>query len=60
MLKCYLAGPGVFLPNPKEYGARKKAICLKHGFEGVFPIDAELELADKTPVGMGLTISLAN
>ncbi len=26
----YLAGPEVFLPNAREIGARKRAICERH------------------------------
>jgi nucleoside 2-deoxyribosyltransferase len=37
----YLAGPEVFLPNANDLGARKKAICARHGFDGVFPLDEE-------------------
>ena len=43
--RAYLAGPDVFFPNPVEIGAAKKAICAEHGLEGVFPLDANLDLA---------------
>ncbi len=42
-MKLYLAGPDVFLPNAREIGARKRALCEQHGFEGLFPLDVELE-----------------
>jgi nucleoside 2-deoxyribosyltransferase len=44
-LKIYLAGPDVFLPEAIEIGDRKKALCEKHGFIGLFPIDNEVESA---------------
>jgi nucleoside 2-deoxyribosyltransferase len=41
--KVYIAGPEVFLPNAIEIGARKKALCEKYGFVGLFPFDNEQE-----------------
>jgi len=35
----YLAGPDVFLPDAVELGARKKALCERHGFTGLYPLD---------------------
>jgi nucleoside 2-deoxyribosyltransferase len=43
--RIYLAGPEVFLPDALEVGARKRALCAEHGFEGAFPLDAQLDLA---------------
>ena len=40
--KIYLAGPDVFLPNAKEIGQAKKNLCDKYGFEGLFPLDNEI------------------
>ena len=40
-VKIYLAGPDVFLPNAREVGERKRAMCAEFGFEGLFPFDAE-------------------
>jgi len=37
----YLAGPEVFLPDGKEIGQNKRAICMAHGFDAVFPLDKE-------------------
>ena len=51
--RVYLAGPDVFFPDAVEVGARKKAICSEHGFEGVFPLDAELDLAGLAPPEQG-------
>lgn len=39
--RIYLAGPEVFLANAREIGARKRAICARHGLTGVFPADEE-------------------
>jgi nucleoside 2-deoxyribosyltransferase len=57
-LRVYLAGPDVFLPDAAAVGAEKKRLCEKHGFEGVFPLDAEL--AAGSPRATGLAISAAN
>jgi nucleoside 2-deoxyribosyltransferase len=35
----YLAGPDVFLPDAREIGRRKKALCAQYGFTGLFPFD---------------------
>ena len=51
--RAYLAGPDVFFPNPLEIGEAKKAICAQHGFEGVFPLDANLELEGLSPEEQG-------
>ncbi len=39
--RIYLAGPEVFLPGAAEIGARKKALCEKFDFVGLFPLDNE-------------------
>ena len=39
MRTVYLAGPEVFLPDAAALGARKKVLCRRHGFEGLFPGD---------------------
>jgi nucleoside 2-deoxyribosyltransferase len=43
MQKVYLAGPEVFLPDAIEIGRRKKELCGRYGFEGLFPFDNEIE-----------------
>lgn len=58
--RVYLAGPEVFLPNGAEVALRKKALCARHGFEGVFPLDAGVEAAGRTPRQQGLAIHAAN
>ncbi len=58
--RVYLAGPEVFLPNAKEIGEHKKALCKKYDFEGVFPLDNEVDAKDKTPRDIGFCISALN
>lgn len=41
--RVYLAGPDVFFPNAREQGAEKKRLCAAYGFEGVYPLDNEIE-----------------
>lgn len=60
LIRIYLAGPEVFLSNAKEIGEQKKALCRKYGFEGVFPLDNEVEVAGKSPREVGLCISRTN
>ncbi len=59
-LRVYLAGPEVFLCEAKAIGERKKALCKKYGFEGVFPLDVEVDAKDKCPREIGLCISTVN
>jgi nucleoside 2-deoxyribosyltransferase len=58
--KIYLAGPDVFLPNAKEVGQMKKDLCEKYGFDGIFPIDVELDFTNLTPIQAGIKISEIN
>jgi nucleoside 2-deoxyribosyltransferase len=59
-MRVYLAGPEVFLTNAKEVGEQKKALCCKYGFEGVYPLDGEVDPAGKTARELGLCISQVN
>jgi len=43
-MRAYLAGPDVFLPNAVEVGERKKEICSRYGFVGIYPLDSGVEL----------------
>ncbi len=43
--RAYLAGPDVFFAQPLEIGQEKKRICARYGLEGVFPLDAEFDIA---------------
>ena len=58
--RIYLAGPEVFLANARDIGARKRAICERHGLVGVFPGDEE-DPCDPalSPAEQGLAISRA-
>ena len=58
--RVYLAGPDVFLPQPKAFAARKKALCSAYGFEGVFPLDADIEAHGLDKHELALRISRAN
>ena len=58
--RIYLAGPEVFLSNAKEVGEHKKALCKKYGFEGVFPLDNEVDARGKSAKELGLCISAVN
>jgi nucleoside 2-deoxyribosyltransferase len=58
--RIYLAGPEVFLKNAREIGEKKKALCRKYGFEGVFPIDVEIKAEGKSPREFGLCLSDVN
>jgi nucleoside 2-deoxyribosyltransferase len=59
--RVYLAGPEVFLPDAREIGARKRAICERHGLVGVFPGDEEDGLDAALTLGeRALAISRAN
>jgi nucleoside 2-deoxyribosyltransferase len=59
-VRVYLAGPEVFLPNAREIGARKGAICERHGLVGVFPADEEDACDPALPLPeWGLAISRA-
>jgi nucleoside 2-deoxyribosyltransferase len=40
-IKIYLAGPDVFRPDAREHGAHLRALCAKHGAEGLYPLDGE-------------------
>lgn len=44
-MKIYLAGPDVFLPDAREMGARKVALCEAHGLVGLYPLDNKIDLA---------------
>ena len=45
MLKAYLAGPDVFLPNAAAQAAEKIALCATYGLTGVAPYNPDLDLS---------------
>jgi nucleoside 2-deoxyribosyltransferase len=58
--RIYLAGPEVFLSDARAVGQAKVALCATHGFEGVFPLDAALDLAGLAKQEAAARISAAN
>ena len=58
--RLYLAGPEVFLPDALAMGRDKQELCARHGFEGVFPLDASLDLAGLSKREQTRRISAAN
>jgi nucleoside 2-deoxyribosyltransferase len=44
-MKVYLAGPDVFLPDAIAVGQRKRELCSRYGFEGLFPSDNDVNPA---------------
>lgn len=60
MYRLYLAGPDVFLPEPLAAGKAKKALCALYGFEGVYPLDAVLDLDGLAGPQAAQRIALAN
>ena len=59
MLKIYLAGPDVFEADAIAQGKQLKILCLKYGFEGLFPLDNEIA-GGTTPYETAKTIREAN
>jgi nucleoside 2-deoxyribosyltransferase len=57
--RVYLAGPEVFLPDAADVGRAKVAAAAEAGFEGVFPLDAALQLAGLERAEQGRRIALA-
>jgi nucleoside 2-deoxyribosyltransferase len=57
--RIYLAGPDVFLPDAKTFGAEKKRLCAAAGFEGCFPLDADLALDGLDPLVQARQIAAA-
>jgi nucleoside 2-deoxyribosyltransferase len=58
-LRGYLAGPEVFLMDAIAIGQRKKALCSKYGFEGLYPFDNEVS-ADGLGTPIDILIYRAN
>ena len=56
IMKIYLAGPDVFLPDPLKIAEAKKKICAKYGFMGIFPLDNVLDLSNLSPFESGVKI----
>lgn len=58
--KVYLAGPDVFFANPNENARKLKELCGAYGFEGIFPLDADLTFDKESPQERGKKIFFAN
>lgn len=58
--RVYLAGPEVFLPDAVAMGQEKCRLAAEAGFEGVFPLDAALQLQGLEPLEQARRIFLAN
>jgi nucleoside 2-deoxyribosyltransferase len=56
--RVYLAGPGVFRSDAKQYGASLREKCRHSGLIGYFPLDNEVSV--DAPKQMALTIYNAN
>lgn len=60
MLKLYLAGPDVFLPDAFEQGERLKALCAEFGVQGLHPLDHSVPEGIVEPVEQARWIYQAN
>ncbi|MFM9850788.1 MAG: nucleoside 2-deoxyribosyltransferase [Hyphomicrobiaceae bacterium] len=58
--RIYLAGPEVFLPDALAVGQAKVALCAAHDCEGIFPLDASLDLTGLKKHEAAARISAAN
>lgn len=58
--RIYLAGPSVFFPNFREVESKLKALCHENGFEGVYPLDGDLDITNMSPQQAGRAIGAAN
>ncbi|MCQ4160038.1 nucleoside 2-deoxyribosyltransferase [Roseomonas sp. GC11] len=57
MLRAYLAGPDVFLPDAPAHAARKRALCARHGIEALAPLNEDVaSLAGMDPAEAWQTI----
>jgi nucleoside 2-deoxyribosyltransferase len=59
-MKVYLAGPDVFELDPIARGRELKALCTKHGLEGLFPLDNEISGFEPGSIAMADAIRTAN
>ncbi|HTW93624.1 MAG TPA: nucleoside 2-deoxyribosyltransferase [Tepidisphaeraceae bacterium] len=58
--RIYLAGPEVFLANAAEIGQAKCRLCAKYGFEGIYPIDPEIDFGKESTRQTAYKIGLKN
>ena len=45
MKKIYIAGPDVFEKDAIERGRRYRELCKKYGYEGLYPLDNEVDFS---------------
>ena len=57
--KIYIAGPDVFELNSKKIGQRYKELCSMYHFEGLYPLDNEINF-NQTPQKTAQDIFQAN
>jgi nucleoside 2-deoxyribosyltransferase len=58
--RIYLAGPEVFLPDPIVAGRIKCAVAAEFGLEGIYPLDASLDLSGLDKLAQATLISSSN
>lgn len=58
--RVYLAGPEVFLPDPMAAGRAKVELCAAAGLDGLFPLDAALDLSGLDKHRQARSIAMAN
>jgi nucleoside 2-deoxyribosyltransferase len=58
--KIYLAGPSVFRKDPITEGKMLKTLCQHYDFEGLYPMDASLDLSNMTKGEAAQAIYQAN
>ena len=59
-IRAYLAGPGVFLRDPTAHAEGLRRVCRDAGVEGVYPLDAEVDVEGLAPAEVALAIRLGN
>lgn len=45
MKKIYIAGPDVFEKDAIERGRKYRALCVEYGYEGLYPLDNEVDFS---------------
>lgn len=60
MIKVYLAGPEVFLPDAAAVFEQKINVCLRLGVTPLTPLDNDVAIASYTPRGAASKIYTAN
>lgn len=60
MIRLYLAGPDVFLPNAGEVARAKVAACAARGIVAVLPFDADADFAASGDFQTGMGIASGN